>query len=264
MKECCCSSRDKQTKEAWKENWQDVSVEKALEIFTYPRVQEHVAIFSQYLPKGKLILEGGCGVGPYLIYFKQQGFQMVGLDYNEEPLKKIHAYAPYIPLLNADVEHLPFPDAHFGAYLSLGVIEHFSQGPASAIEEAFRVLLPGGYFIVMIPSFSIFNRMRYPLDALKQNSLLRKVFGKKEKKQYWERYFKVKELSGLLERYGFRVKQVVPVDQEHSLMTFCPHLFRDPSLYDGANARGRKWGKFCQKSMSWITAASIIFIARKE
>ena len=46
---------------------------------------------------------------------------------------------------------MSFPDNHFDAYLSLGVIEHWEEGPQQAIDEAYRVIKPGGYFFVSTP-----------------------------------------------------------------------------------------------------------------
>ena len=254
---------DAETREAWRNNWEYVSIEKILEIFSYPRVKKQVDIFLKYLPRNEKILEGGCGLGPYVIYFKNMGFDIIGLDYNEEPLEKIKEYDSCINVLCGDVQALPFEDGLFGAYISLGVIEHFSEGPGRAIGEANRVLKRGGYFIVEVPHASIFYKAKYPLNCLKRSAIVRRIFGKRLKKYYWEQYFDVQDLRLQLEDSGFDVTEIYPVDHEHAVLTFSG-LFRDRRTYDGINNMGVRFSAFCARHFPWMTAGQVIFICKKR
>lgn len=254
---------DIETKKAWDENWRDVSVEEALEAVKYPRVQEHIEMFKPFLSKDGKALEGGCGLGTYLIHFKDLGYDIIGVDYNVEPLTKIARHNGNIPLYCADVQNLPFKKDSFKAYLSLGVVEHFSEGPDHAINEAYRVLSPGGYFLLGVPRSSIFQKVIFPINLLKRNKFVRKFFKKEPKRYYWEQYFKIPELTGLLKKRGFEIVRMTPVDHEHSLMAFCG-FFRDKKSYDGANKYGTMLGEFCKAHMPWITAASLIIICKKN
>ncbi len=254
---------DNETKRAWDENWRDVGVKEALESLNYPRVQCHIEIFKPFMPKDGKILEGGCGIGTYLIHFKNLGYDIIGADYNVDPLRKISRYDGSIPLYCADVRNLPFGDNSFKAYLSLGVIEHFSEGPDSAIAEANRVLSRGGHFIVHVPRSSILQKIMFPTNALKRSGILRKFFKKEPKHYYWEQYFKTKELADLLKKHGFEIVRLIPADHEHSLMTFCS-FFRDKKSYDGPNKYGTMLGNFCKAHMPWITASGLIIICRKN
>jgi len=254
---------DAATKKAWEENWRDVSVEDIMEIFDYPRVKRHMEIYQKYLPRDKKILEGGCGMGPYLIRLRELGYDMVGVDYNGSSFDKIRKTAPGISLECADVRDLPFPDGSFGGYLSLGVIEHFTEGPERAIAEAYRVLEDGGCFIVKVPRRTIFARISAPVTFLKDNRAVRAVFGKGPKESYWEQYFSVAELSAVLENNGFSVIDVMPVDHEHGLMSFCS-IFRDRRSYDGASKIGIALAGVCERFMPWSTAPEMIFICEKK
>jgi SAM-dependent methyltransferase len=251
------------TKDAWEDNWDDVGIEKALEIFNYPRVKKQLELYKSYLPKDAEILEGGCGVGSYLIHLNHLGFNVVGIDYNFRPLLKIAQYDKGLRICCGDVSNLPFSDCRFGAYLSLGVIEHFTEGPKSAIQEACRVLSGRGYFIVQVPRLSIFHKIKYPLVLLKRSAKLRKIFRKPPRAYYWEQYFKVSELNNLLDNSGFDVLKINPVDHEHSLLSFSP-LFRDKNSFDGANRLGVILGEICSRVFPWITASGMIFICRKK
>lgn len=254
---------DDATKDAWDRNWKGVSMERVMEIFEYPRVKENVELFVSSLPKGKKILEGGCGLAPYVIHFSRLGYEMVGVDYNTAPLERAASFKKDLRLCTADVELLPFKDNSFGGYLSLGVIEHFTGGPEKAIREARRVLEPGGCFVVKVPRATIFDRAVYPLTLVKKNRTIRKLFGRAPAEaHYWEQHFKVSELKGLLENNGFLVERIVPIDHEHGLMSFSG-IFRDKSSYDGPNGLCLAATGFCKKFMPWLSAPGVVFVCRK-
>lgn len=249
---------DAVTRQAWDDNWQNVSIERILEIFDYPRVRKQLDIYKKYLPKDKNILEGGCGLGPYLIHLIKAGYNVIGIDYNWAPLKKIIDFDKRLPVFCADVLHTPFADSFFGGYLSLGVIEHFTDGPNLAIKEANRILEPGGHFIVCVPRASIFYKMKLPISKL-----IRRLFNRNKRPHYWEQYFGISELAVVLKKNGFKILEIIPIDHEHGLLSFC-NFFRDKSSYDGANRLGVALGGICQKYMPWSTAAEMVIVARKK
>lgn len=253
---------DNETRKAWDQNWKPHEVEELMEIFSYPRVKKQLALYTKYLTKEDKILEGGCGLGPYLIYLHNKGYDITGIDYNEEPLKKIKSYDSSLSVSVMDVRNLLFRNESFGAYLSLGVIEHFVEGPQKAIEEAYRVLKEEGVFIVQVPVMNIFLALKYPLELLKRSKFVRKVFRKQAKIYYWQQYFKIKKLKKIIEEKGFRVIEIVPMDQEHSIISFSG-IFRDKKSYDGANALGLSFCGFCEKWIPWLTAANMVLICRK-
>lgn len=253
---------DNNTKRAWQKNWQPHEVERLLEIFDYPRVKKQIELYLKYLPKNERILEGGCGLGPYLIYLRNQGYDVIGVDYNKGPIRKIKEYDSSIPAEVMDVRRLSFKDGYFGGYLSLGVIEHFVEGPQQAIKEANRVLKTGGIFIVQVPVMNIFLALKYPIELLRRSSFLRRVLGKEKKVYYWQQYFKASRLRAILEQEGFDILETVPMDHEHSIISFSD-IFRDKKSYDGANSAGLVLSEFCEKYLPWSAAANMVLICRK-
>lgn len=254
---------DKVTKKAWDQNWKPHEAEELLEIFTYPRVKKQIELYVKYLPKKERILEGGCGLGPYLIYLRKLGYNIIGIDYNEEPVRRIKSYDNSLPVSVMDVKTLNFKDDSFAGYLSLGVIEHFPEGPEQAIKEAGRVLVRDGIFIVQVPVMNIFLAFKYPLELIKRNRWLRKLLKRPEKAYYWQKYFKAEELKAILRNQGFEVIEVVPMDCEHSVITFSS-FFRDKESYDGANKLGLAVANFCEKCLPWQTAANMVLICKNK
>ena len=253
---------DQITKKAWAKNWENVDVGGILEIFNYVRVKKQMEIFLRVLPKTEKILEGGCGLAPYLIRLRQLGYDVEGIDYNAEPISKVLKFDPHLPVRVGDVLSIAYPDNHFGGYLSLGVIEHFTEGPILAIREAYRVLKPGGVFVVMVPQNHLFMRISAPLRFLKRNAFLRRLFKKSLDTKYWEQYFRKDDLRSVLQKEGFKVCEIHPLDHSAAVLSFSD-LFRDKRTYDEANSLGLQIGRWCEKYLPWITAAQLFFIAYK-
>ncbi len=251
------------TKKAWEDNWEDISMEEVLEIFSYVRVKKQMDVFLQNLPRDKKIFEGGCGLGPYVLRLRQLGYDVIGGAYNLSSLLKVKRYAHFTPLICVDVTKTPFSDGSFGGYLSLGVLEHFAEGPQEAIREAHRILNKGGVFIVQLPINNMLKILRSPIDMFKRNTLVRRILRQPERIYYWEQYIKPEKFSKMLQAGGFDVKTVIPIDHTHNLCTFCGALFRDKKMYDEANGLGIRVGAVLEKILPWSTAAEAIFICKK-
>lgn len=58
-----------------------------------------------------------------------------------------------------DLTHLPFPDAHFDSAVSAHVIDHLKEHKKTGLAEIYRVLKPGGRFlmVVWVPSWATFS-----------------------------------------------------------------------------------------------------------
>ena len=254
---------DAVTKKAWEKNWEDISMDEILKIFEYDRVKKQMELFLRVLPKKGKILEGGCGLSPYLIKLRGLGYDVEGIDYNEAPLKKALSYDPKLPLRVGDVMAVPYADNTFEGYISLGVIEHFTEGPRKAIQEAYRVLKPGGVFVVFVPWKHIYMRIQAPILFLKRHPFMRKIFKKPADTHYWQQYFKKKELSLMMEREGFEVREVLAIDHAHALLSAFG-FFRDKDTLDEATPLGLKVGDWCAKNLTWPTAANMVLICYKK
>jgi ubiquinone/menaquinone biosynthesis C-methylase UbiE len=68
-----------------------------------------------------------------------------------------------------DVNQLDFPSDYFAGYWSLGVIEHFYEGYEQALREMYRVIKPGGYAFITVPTMSLLRRLKAFLRLYKSD-----------------------------------------------------------------------------------------------
>jgi SAM-dependent methyltransferase len=98
-------------------------------------------------------LEIGVGTGRIALPLRAGGVTMAGMDIAEAMLRRLIGNADggrRFPLVLADATRLPLADSSFGSVLAVHVL-HLIPSWQDAIEEAFRVLRPGGALIASFP-----------------------------------------------------------------------------------------------------------------
>ena len=116
---------------------------------------EHVAryAFAARLARGRRVLDAGCGTGYGAAELARHAVWVAGVDLSGAAIE--HAQAHYaavgIEFLRASCTSLPFRDASFQLVVAFEVIEHLSDWRA-LLEEARRLLAPGGQFVVSTPN----------------------------------------------------------------------------------------------------------------
>jgi SAM-dependent methyltransferase len=100
------------------------------------------------------LLDAGCGTGGMLRRFVDRlaGHESIGLDFVPEAARRA-AHKSGQPVTAGDTNCLPFPDASFGAAVSIDVICHAGVDPTRALAELHRVLRPGGTLVMNLPAF---------------------------------------------------------------------------------------------------------------
>ncbi|MGK7396637.1 MAG: class I SAM-dependent methyltransferase [Candidatus Cyclobacteriaceae bacterium M3_2C_046] len=94
------------------------------------------------------ILEIGCGTGHWTAYLSQKGFRVTGMDLSEKMLdqaKKRQILGAELLLM--DAHQLAFTDNSADQIIMITVLE-FTENPDQVISEVYRVLKPGGHFIL--------------------------------------------------------------------------------------------------------------------
>ena len=116
------------------------------------------------------VLDAGCGNGRNLVWFLRGGFQVHGIDQDEESVaataKLAAKLAPHLPDSNfrqESIEALPFRNETFDLVICIAVL-HFAKDEEHfyhMFNELMRVLKPGGImFIRLATSIGLEERIR--------------------------------------------------------------------------------------------------------
>jgi len=153
------------TDQFWDEHWQTDDFRKAITSNPNSYVTK---ITKKYLSIGSRILEGGCGQANNVYALHKYGFDVIGLDYASETVKKIKLNAPELSIKLGDVRKLPFDDNYFDGYWSLGVIEHFWLSYDDIASEMARVIRGGGYLFITFPMMSSLRQWKAKNNKFKK------------------------------------------------------------------------------------------------
>lgn len=100
-----------------------------------------------------VLLEIGCSSGFLLSDLSSQfaTATVVGSDFLSEPLERLAAHLPGIPLLQFDAVRCPLPTASVDAVILLNVLEHIKDD-LEALKQVARILNPGGIAVIEVPA----------------------------------------------------------------------------------------------------------------
>ena len=146
------------TSEFWDEHWHGDDFVKKIEQGKNNRMVKKFT--NKFLTQGSKVLEGGCGIGQNVYGLQKWGYDAFGVDFAEQTVNKTRQCFPNLKVSVQDVRKLDFADSFFDGYWSLGVIEHFFNGYDEILEEAKRVLKPGGYLFLTFPYMSPLRRLK--------------------------------------------------------------------------------------------------------
>jgi len=100
------------------------------------------------LPQGRL-LDVGCGSGEWLLSMRDLGWQVEGVDFDDNAVKV--AAQRGLTIHTASLEVKKFPDQYFDAVTLNHVIEHLPD-PVAALKECRRILKENGQLILYTPN----------------------------------------------------------------------------------------------------------------
>ena len=146
------------------------------------------ALITAHIPKGGRVLEVGCGQGADLCLLAKRSTRAVGIDLTPEAVRRTKDVLKQQNVKNAMVlvgngEALPIANQTFDAVYSFGVMHH-SPNTQACIDEAYRILKPGGTALIMLyrsrsPQYIMVKMLRtltYPFRSHLANHFSTKKF----------------------------------------------------------------------------------------
>jgi SAM-dependent methyltransferase len=113
------------------------------------------------LKPGMRVVDAGCGEGRNLIYLLRSGYEVFGVDADDQAIESVRmlaaSLAPRLPGANfrvEAVEHMSFPDGFADAVLSSAVL-HFARDDRqfeAMVGDMWRVLKPAGLLFCRLAS----------------------------------------------------------------------------------------------------------------
>jgi len=185
-------------------------------------VWEELKSLSQYSFAGERVLDLGCGNGRLLEIFKDISVDYIGVDSSEKLIEIAKRKYPKAKFQKADALNLPFPANYFDKIYSIAVFHHIPSVKFRLrfLREAKRVLKPEGLLILAVwnlwqQKFLKYHLKFFFLKLIKKSKLdFKDIFypwKSPESKIMIRRYihcFKRGELKKLVQRSGFRIKEI--------------------------------------------------------
>ena len=243
------------TRRAWEDIWDEASIQVELEAASYTRAQDTIDAYLPYLAKQDTHLEAGSGLSAIVIELRRRGYDVHGLDYAVNALLASRRYDDSLPLAAGDVHHLPYRDNCFGSYLSFGVLEHFEGGMLPALQEAYRVVKPGGVLVLTIPYPNLIHNLvqwRRRLSGA----------GPLTDDAFYESTYTRRQLRDVVTEAGFRLELSRPTSHSFTLWQLggpfrAPGYYRTSPLAEGL-------GALLKRLLPWPFNYSTLIIARKQ
>ncbi len=184
-------------------------------------------LLKKYIRSGDKILDLGCGNGRLVGSLAELGYRLFyfGLDNSPNLLKQARKSFGFqykqvkIVWQEGDIQNLPFADYSFSAAFAIASLHHLPTFSLrmKALQEVFRVLRPGGFFIMTnwnLFTFSAF--IKYDLFGQILGNLYQGFSwgdfiipwkdpqGKVQARRYYHS-FTLREINKLLKKAGFEV-----------------------------------------------------------
>lgn len=105
------------------------------------------------------LLDFGCGTGQFLAVMQQQGWEATGLDASDSAIETLR-HKRNVHALVGSLPHEEFAPGSFDLITMWHALEHVHR-PLRILEEARRLLAPGGRLVLAVPNFAGCQRRWY-------------------------------------------------------------------------------------------------------
>ena len=210
--------RDKDNSDYWDNRWASSGVDE--DGFNnkniYPIKYAELAI-----NKGDTILEAGCGAGRVYFHYKNEGFDIKGIEYSKNAVENILKKDSDAEVIEGSITELPYEDNSFDTILAFGLYHNIEDENElqKAFNETYRVLKKGGQLVTSVRFDSLENNivekiMKKRANGKDFNKFHRLHFSLNDMKSYLgpnmiiEKVYKARNVSFLFKYDFFRAKNL--------------------------------------------------------
>lgn len=243
----------------WDAKYASVSVgRRPAEEFTkqllWPVLQGHLRKPGRYL-------DIGFGAGGWLLFLRDQGYDVAGVEVAEKTVARLKDIEPSVEVNVGSITSVPYPDKSFDGAYGLGVLEYVEGQVPQALAEVARILKPGGWFLLEVPTVNTLRKYFYiPLKKLE------KILRPNPFRHFSNYLFDRHELKKMLREASFEVV----AEQAHELPEATRHygLWIDwPFLRGGEhyelNMLGRIAKKLAHLVSPWVASTGVVIVTKK-
>lgn len=221
-------------------------------------------VLQQQLKPGGYYLDAGCGIGGWILFLADQGYQIEGMDTAARTIRALTEYNPDVKVKVGSLIAMPYPDARFDGVLAIGSLEYMERKVLESLRELARVTKPGGFVFLEVPLANTLRRWFYlPLKGIER--LVKVSHGRQP--SFANYLFTPHSLTDLLHQTGFTVAMMQP----HELPGRGSHygLYVDWRWLRGRqpyqlNMLGRLVQAACEAFSPWVASTGMVVVARKK
>ncbi len=212
----------------------------------------------------KRYLDAGCGVGGWILFLREKGYNVEGIDSAARTVRAMTEYDPDIKVKIANITAIPYADASFDGLLAIGVLEYAEDKLPQAFMEINRVLKPGGLFFMELPHANFLRRLIYIPFKNIEKAIRR---WQRRSTTFANYLFDRTEIISLLKKNNFIIAAVEP----HELPDVESHygLYIDFKILRGRepykmNFLGRLVKSVTNYLSPWIASTGMVIVAKKR
>lgn len=226
--------------------------------------QKFWSLLKEQLKQGGKYLDAGCGIGGWILFLREQGYDVEGIDRASSAVRAISEYDRDAIVKIAGMAAMPYADKSLDGVLSIGALEYYENEVPKVLREVNRVLKSGGFFFLEVPNFNTLRRFLYaPLKAVEH--FLKTAQG--EEPTFANYLFDRGELKNMLEAAGFEVMNEAPHDLPDKGVHY--GLYTDWKILRGEkpyelNGLGRLVEAVAESISPWIASTGMVVVAKKK
>ncbi|MCB2167780.1 MAG: class I SAM-dependent methyltransferase [Deltaproteobacteria bacterium] len=247
-------------KDYWEEQWYSRNLMKQIANAKKKAWWPILERMTNNIANNEIILEAGCGMGQFVYVLDEMGKKIIGIDIAEKAILNCKDLYPKLNFIISDINEIPLPNNCVKLLISLGVIEHFEEGPDKSLKEANRVLKHGGTLFLTFPYYNIVRRIKSPIRRYKNRSK------SKDDYVFYQYAFSLNHIAKMLDEIGLDVQSSFPHHSHIFLKDEIPlfKYLKNPFRKQSDSATYKLWGKRIDKISKHICSHMLLVTAKKR